>query len=214
MKTRLVIVWQFVLILLMVALPRTTYGQSDSEAGDAYLPLVFGDNAFSMLYPADWIFDDDPQDSFNFASREALLDGSPEQVFETGDVRVSLRLIPSSSDYDVDTPLLTTFAQVISRTLLVQLDGEFPSSLFPSLPEIMPRADGATEVARLVLDFGEAAAGRMYFWQLTDHVYGLMNVTTAAGEFDEHEPAIFTMIQSATLTIDYTVETLAASAGQ
>lgn len=214
MKIRLVAARRFVLILLMVALPRATFGQSDTEAGDAYLPLVFGDNAFSMLYPADWIFDDEPQDTFNFASQEALFEGSPEQTFATGDVRVSLRLIPSSSTYDVETPLLTTFAQVISTTLLVQFDGEFPPSLFPSLPEILPGADGAAEVARLVLDFGEAAEGRMYFWQLTDHVYGLMNVTAAAGEIDDHEPAVLIMIESATLTIDYTTEALAASAGQ
>lgn len=214
MNIRLVVVRRLVLILLMAALPRAILAQSDAEPGEAFLPLVFGDHAFSMLYPAAWIFNTELQDAFHFASQASLFDTTAEPVFETGDVRVSLSLIPSSSAYDPDTPLLSAFAQVIDTALLRPFDGEFPTTLFPSLPELMPIPDGTTEVARLGLDFGADAAGRLYFWQLTDHVYGLMNVTAAAGELDDHEAAVLIMIESATLTIDYTAESLAASAGQ
>lgn len=214
MRIYSVVVWRLVLIMLMVVLPQAAFAQSGSEDDGEYIPLVFGDNVFSMLYPAAWIFNEELQDSLNFASQDALFDISTGSTFETGDVRVSLMFIPSAESYDRETPLLTTFAQVISDTLLEQFDGEFPPTLFPSLPEILPGSEGTNEVARLILNFGETAEGRMYFWQLTDHVYGLMNVTSAVGEIADHEPAVLIMIASSTLTIDYTIESLAAGAPQ
>jgi hypothetical protein len=186
----------FSLLLIFFVIPFAASAQDSSKDGD-YVPLILGDNVFSLLYPSKWTFDKDSaaNGTFVFASDLSILQRKPDQPYAKGDIVVALDLLVTNKALTSDDGLEVTLKQFLDTTRYGK-DNKSLTTFDPSVVSFMPAVDGTPTIATATYTDAGRSDGMIYLWRINERVLGIVTVNTAVGEIALQEPDVLLFIQS------------------
>ncbi len=196
------------LFMTWALMPHAVRAQDPSVEGE-YVPLIFGDNIFSLLYPSKWTFDSRYVDNnaFVFTSDAAILTRPGTQPYAPGEITVWLSLLFAenqvSSDSELDA-MLMGFLDYIGANQALSLDRSIASP--------MPQIEGQPTITRATVSAPDFFDGGFYLWTINERLLGLVFVQTSSGEIPLQEPDVLTLIQS--VQFNSTIEDLADAVQQ
>lgn len=195
-KRFVMIVCCLLLVTVLAAQPFATAAQNATGAGE-YVPLILGDNVFSLLYPSKWTFSSDSAKAgtFVFASDLSILKRQPDQPYAKGEILVALDLLVTASPVTNDDGLEATLKQYID-VVRYGKDKKSYTTFDPSVVSLMPAVDGTPAIAWTTYSMGEQSDGMTYLWRINERTLGLVTVSTAKGEIALQTPDVLTFIQS------------------
>jgi hypothetical protein len=195
-KRFVMIVCCLLLVTVLAAQPFATAAQ-DATGADDYVPLILGDNVFSLLYPSKWAFSSDGANAgtFVFASDLSILKRQPDQPYAKGEIVVALDLLVTASPVINDDGLEATLKQFLDTTRYGK-DKKSLTTFNPSIASLIPATDGAPGIVKASYSEQGHGDGMIYLWRINDRVLGMVTVNTAVGEVALQEPDVLLFIQS------------------
>lgn len=211
-KRFVMIVCCMLLVTVLAAQPFATAAQ-DATGAEDYIPLILGDNVFSLLYPSKWAFSSDSANAgtFVFASDLSILKRQPDQPYAKGEIVVALDLLVTASPVTNDDGLEATLKQYID-VIRYGKDKKSFTTFDPSVVSLMPAVEGTPVIAWTTYSMGDQSDGMTYLWRINERTLGLVTVSTAKGEIALQMPDVLTFIQS--VHFNTTPEALAKLAQQ
>lgn len=185
-----------VLLAILLAVPRSIVSAQGPEAG--FKPFILGDGALALIYPANWTIDTKKidQNTIVFVSSPELLSRKGDTPYLAGDVNVSLTLIPLVNISATNISLEKTLTGYIDSLRKGAQDSTGVTRFLPSTANLMPTSVGVPAIAKATFTYVGIEEGAVYFWQISDDLFGLVMVNTAIDEMDRNEVGVLTMIQS------------------